>query len=312
MSDRTLILALAKVIIAAAWADGQVTLEETNSLKDLLFRLPRTSRKHGRRITAREWATLEIYMESPIDGTERARLVEELQATLRAPRDRELALAALDDLIHADGEVSKEELAVMKEIRSALDAVDLSIVGQLGRLIRGPIQRRTQAVASGPNREHHVEDFIKNKVYYAVRRRLNLGEAELAIPETELRKLSLAGGLMAQVAQVDQEITEDEFDIIARALQTDWGISEEAAALVTEVAVSEVSADLDFFRLTREFTTSTTEAERVRFLDVLFAVAKADGHISLAENSEIIRIASSLNLTRQQFIDAKDKNEAAL
>jgi len=251
-------------------------------------------------------------MESPIDGTERARLVAELQATLRAPRDRELALAALDDLIHADGEVSKEELAVMKEIRSALDAVDLGIVGQLGQLIRGPIQRRTQAVASGPNREHHVEDFIKNKVYYAVRRRLNLGEADPDIPETELRKLSLAGGLMAQVAQVDQEVTEDEYDIIARALQTDWGISEEAAALVTEVAVSEVSADLDFFRLTREFTTSTTEAERVRFLDVLFAVAKADGHISLAENAEILRIASSLNLTRQQFIDAKDKTQAAL
>jgi hypothetical protein len=76
MSDRTLILALAKVIIAAAWADGQVTLEETNSLKDLLFRLPRSSRKHGRRISAREWAALEIYMESPIDGTERDRLVE--------------------------------------------------------------------------------------------------------------------------------------------------------------------------------------------------------------------------------------------
>jgi len=312
MSDRTLILALAKVIIAAAWADGQVTREETNSLKDLLFRLPRTSRKHGRRITAREWATLEIYMESPIDEAERARLVDELQAALRAPRDRELALSALDDLIHADGKVSQEELAVMKEIRSALESVDLSIVGQLGRLIRGPIQRRTQAVASGPNRERHLEDFIKNKVYYAVRRRLNPGAADPDIPETELRKLSLAGGLMARVAQVDQEVTEDEFDIIARALQTDWGISEEAAALVTEVAVSEVSADLDFFRLTREFTTSTTEAERVRFLDVLFAVAKADGHISLAENAEILRISSSLNLTRQQFIDAKDKTQAAL
>lgn len=308
MSDRTLILALAKVIIAAAWADGQVTLEETNSLKDLLFRLPRTSRKHGRRISAREWATLEIYIESPIDGTERARLVEELQAALRTPRDRELALTALDDLIHADGDVTEEELAVMKEIRSALESVDLSIVGQLGRLIRGPIQRRTQAAADAPNRELHLEDFIKNKVYYAVRR--HLGEADLDIPETELRKLSLAGGLMAQVAQVDREVTEDEFDIIARALQTEWGIPEEAAALVTEVAVSEVNADLDFFRLTREFTSSTTEAERIHFLDILFAVAKADGRISLAENDEIRRIASSLNLTRQQFIDAKDKADA--
>jgi len=311
MSDRTLILALAKVIIAAAWADGQVTLDETNSLKDLLFRLPRTSRKHGRRISAREWATLEMYIESPIDGAERARLVEELQAALRTPRDRELALAALDDLIQADGEVTEEELTVMKEIKSALASVDLTIVGQLGRLIRGPIQRRTQATANAPNRERHLEDFVKNKVYYTVRRHLDLGEANLDIPETELRKLCLAGGLMAQLAQVDREVTEEEYDIIARTLQTQWSISEEVAVLVTEVAVFEVSADLDFFRLTREFTSSTTEAERIQFLDILFAVAKADGRVSLVENDEIRRIASSLNLTRQQFIDAKDKSDAA-
>ena len=43
MSDRNLIFTLAKVIIAAAWADGQVSHEEVNSLKDLLFQLPRAA-----------------------------------------------------------------------------------------------------------------------------------------------------------------------------------------------------------------------------------------------------------------------------
>ena len=48
MVDSNLILTLSKVIISTAWADGEVSHEEINSLKDLLFRLPN--------ITGREWA----------------------------------------------------------------------------------------------------------------------------------------------------------------------------------------------------------------------------------------------------------------
>jgi uncharacterized tellurite resistance protein B-like protein len=183
--------------------------------------------------------------------------------------------------------------------------VDVGVIGQLGRLIRGTVQRRSQVVANAPNREEYFEDFIKNKVYYAVRQRLNLGEVELDIPEADLRKLSLAGGLMARVAHVDREVTEGEFDTMVNALQGSWDITREAAAFVAEVAVSAVSADLDYFRLTRQFSTSTTEDERVRFLDVLFAVADADGRVSYDEIEEIRRIAKSLNLTHKQFIGAK-------
>jgi uncharacterized tellurite resistance protein B-like protein len=307
MSNKNLILTLAKVIIAAAWADGEMTLEEINSLKDLLFQLPQAGLKQDKRITGREWAMLEMYIESPVGAAERARLVEELQAALRTPKDRALALSALEDLIQADGVVPDEERAVAEEIKTAIEAVDLGIIGQLGRLTRGTVQRRSQAVANAPNREEYFEDFIKNKVYYAVQQRLNLGEVELDIPEADLRKLSLAGGLMARVAHVDRQVTEDEFDTMVNALQAGWDIAREAAAFVAEVAVSEISADLDYFRLTRQFSTSTTEDERVRFLDVLFAVADADGQVSHDEIEEIRRIAKSLNLTHKQFIGAKLK-----
>jgi uncharacterized tellurite resistance protein B-like protein len=302
MSDKNLILTLAKVIIAAAWADGEMTLEEINSLKDLLFRLPHAG---GTQLTGREWARLEMYIESPVGAAERARLLEQLQAALRRPKDRALALSALEDLIQADGVVTDEERAVVEEIKSAIEAVDLGMIGQLGRLMRGTVQRRSQAVANAPNREEYFEDFIKNKVYYAVQQRLNLGEVELDIPEADLRKLSLAGGLMARVAHVDREVTEGEFDTMVNALQGGWDITREAAAFVAEVAVSAVSADLDYFRLTRQFSTSTTEDERIRFLDVLFAVADADGRVSYDEIEEIRRIAKSLNLTHKQFIGAK-------
>jgi uncharacterized tellurite resistance protein B-like protein len=299
MVRSNLILTLAKVVIAAAWADGEVSHDEINSLKDLLFHLPD--------ITGREWRMLEMYIEAPVGASERARLVEQLQSDLRSSADKALAMQALDDLVKADGVVTETEKAVVSEIKTSIEAADTSVLGQMSRLLRGPVDRRLQATAEGPNREQFFEDFIKNKVYYGVQRRLETEQRGFDIPEENLRKLSLAGGLMARVAHVDQELTEDEFEQMVRALQTGWSLPREAAAFVAEVAISEVSADLDYYRLTRGFFDNTTMGERIGFIDVMFSVAAADGFVTHAEIEEIRNISNSLKMTHKQFIDAKLK-----
>lgn len=299
MSRANLLLTLGKVIIAAAWADGEVSHEEVNALKDLLFRLPD--------LTGREWASLEMYIEAPVGAAERARLVEQLKEALSSPSDKELALSALEELIQADGVVTDRERAVAGEIREEIASVDVSIIGKLGGLLRGPLERRTETVGDAPNREAFFEDFIKNRVFYEVRRRLSTQATEIDLPERDLRKLSLAGGLMAWVAHVDREVTEDEFERMATALQSGWSLDLEAAEFVASVAVSVVHGDLDYYRLTREFFTSTDETERQDFLDVLFEVARADGFVSNEEIEEIRMIARSLKLTHRQFIEAKLK-----
>jgi len=297
MAKKNLVLSLAKVIIAAAWADGEVVHDEINSLKDLLF--------HAADITATDWAELEIYIEAPVDAKERARLVEELKAALVTPADMRLALDALKSIIQADGEVTNDEQVVMEEIKNALQEVNVSIFGRIGRVLRGPVQRRSQTFADTPNRELHLEDFMKNKIFYEVRRRTEHGETAIDIPEPELRKLSLAGGLMARVASVDRKVTEGEHTAMVAALQDKWGLSEDQANLVVEVAVSENGKSLDDYRLGREFFKATTEKERERFLETLFVVAQGDGRISAHETEEIRTISKLLKMTHRQFIQAK-------
>jgi len=294
-----LIMTLAKVIIAAAWADDEVSHEEINSLKDLLFRLPH--------LEARDWASLEIYIDSPIEHGERLRLIEELTRALSSRADKELALKALDDLVRADGEIPAAEERVAEEIRQAIQDANVGVIGGIGKLVKGTIQRRSEAVANAPNRETYLEDFIKNRVYYGVRRRLDESDDQPDLPDSELRKLSLAGGLMARIAHIDREVTEGEIGAMERTLQENWNCSREQAALVAEVAVSAVAEDMDFYRMAREFFTCTTRQERVQFLDVLFAVADGDGMVSTPETEGIRRIAMNLKMTHRQFIDAKLK-----
>ena len=297
MSDINFFLTLGKVIIAAAWADGEVAHDEVNCLKDLLFRLPD--------LTGREWAMLEMYIEAPVGVAERERLVEQLQNELRSTRDRAIALQSLDDLVQADGIITDEEKAIVDEIKSQIESANVGVIGQLGRVVRNSIQRREATLSAAPNREEHFEDFIKNKVYYEVQRRLALDKASLDIEEDRLRKLSLAGGLMARVAHVDLEVTDDEYEAIVNALVTEWGISAEEATFVTEVAVSEIGPEMDYYRLAREFFTSTDREEREKFLKILFTIANADGFVSNEETEEIRAIANSLRQSHRQFIDAK-------
>jgi uncharacterized tellurite resistance protein B-like protein len=294
MSNEYLILTLAKVLVAAAWADGELTHEELNAMKDLLWRL--------RRLSARQWASVQMYIETPVDDEERARLVQELQHAIRSPADRDLALETLDELMRADGNVTEEEEQVAAEIKMAIESVDVSL---LSRLVKGMTGRRAQAVAGAPNREDYFEDFVRNKVYYGIRRRLDMGEAELDLDEAVLRTLSLAGGIMAQVAHVHPAITDGEVAAMVDALQLHWHLTPEQAAFVAGVAVSETASLMDPYRLARRFAQQCSDRERAEFLDVLFAVAAADGWASYEEIEEIRAIAQSLKVPHQDFIAAK-------
>jgi uncharacterized tellurite resistance protein B-like protein len=158
-----------------------------------------------------------------------------------------------------------------------------------------------------PNRELYLDDFVKNKIYYDVTRRLAAESDVVEIPQAKLRKLSLAGGLMGRVAFVDRQVAEAERNLIVQALQSHWELSSLEASMVAESALSEISKGLDYFRLTRQFFECTTEDERLRFLDVLFAITAADGGATFEEIEEIRSIANVLKLTHQQFIDAKLK-----
>jgi uncharacterized tellurite resistance protein B-like protein len=302
MSETNVMLSLAKVLVAAAWADGVITNEEINYLKDLLF--------HLKGITAQDWAQIEIYIDSPVGEAERQRLVAELEANLTSQAAKDQAIQALDHLTQMGGTMGASEQAALEEIKASIQNAKVGGMGRWSLFARNSMQSRSQAVQGAPNREQYMDDFVKNKIYYDVKLRLANENAAIHLSDDELRRLSLAGGLMARVAYADNRVTPPETQVIVRALQKYWDISDVEASLVAEMAASEVSKGMDYYRLTRQFFEVTTEDERVRFLNALFAVAAGDDIAAFEEIEEIRTIANGLLLSHQQFIDAKLKLSA--
>ncbi len=117
--------------------------------------------------------------------------------------------------------------------------------------------------------------------------------------------MGLAGGLMARIAKVDRTVTDDEEKAMVSVIETHWELSPEAATFVANVAVSSLDVNYDYYRMTREFATSTTLEERQRFLVALFVIAGADKDVSFEETEEIRLVSRGINVTHQDFINAK-------
>jgi uncharacterized tellurite resistance protein B-like protein len=297
MPDRTFIITLAKLLVAGAWADGELKNEEINALKDLLFSL------EG--VTGEEWAQLEIYMDSPVGPEERDKLLGEVLGQIRSEQDKELVVGALENLFKADGVVSDEERTVLEDIKKGVAGVGTGVVARLSRAIKGAMGKRVQAHEAATERESQIDDYLKNTVYYQLKSESEKKGSTIDLPEQETRKLCLAGGLLARISAVDSGISDEEKRSIKQILSTQWSVSEREAQAVAEISCETTLKGLDYFYLTRGFFDCTSIDERRKFLKCLFQIANASEKTSYAETEEIRRIATSLKLSHKDFIEAK-------
>ena len=280
---RDLIMALAKVIIAVAWADHDLEEEEIESLKDVVHNLGSTF-DMGSQLSGHEWEQLKMYMETPVDQEELDQLVINLQNAIKSDDHKEMVLKALDNVVVADGEIEEEEREALEEIKASIDQVGTG-VGRMGWAVRKSMGRRSKKAQSTVT--------LGSSVVGA--------DGELDMSNEDLRRLILAAGLMARVAHVDREILAEEQQLMEDVMKAYWKASPEESSFVAKVVIDEGTANVDQIRLLREFTEVYDKFERAKFLEVLFGVAISDGDISMEEDREIEEICRGIGLLNKEF-----------
>jgi uncharacterized tellurite resistance protein B-like protein len=297
MAEKQFVLDLAKLVIAVAWADGSLAREEINAVKDLLFVVPD--------LTGEDWHQLEVYMDSPVSSEERADLAKRIVNDVRWTEEKHLVIDTITRLVEADGELTSAEADALSQIKQDLDTASTGVLAHLRQAIRSAVGKRRTRVNAGPSREARLDDFIKNRVYYHLVTDLERRGQRLTLPDTQIRKLCLAAGLMAHVAWVDREVSTEETRMITHALKERWGLTDVEAQVVTEIGCSQAVKGLDLVRLSRNLFDRTTQQERNDFVRILFQVANAAKNTSSDEIKTIQFIAKGLKLTHREFIEAK-------
>ena len=297
MLNKEFVLDLAKLVVAAAWADGQLQNEEINSLKDLLFNLDE--------VTGKDWANLEIYMDSPVEPQEREELLRRVLCQIKSEQDRDFVILTLENLFQADGIISDEEKAILEKIKEQTSSVDIGILAKLSKIIKDSINKRNQSYKSAVQRESQINDYIENTIYYQLRSDCEKNGVKIDLPEQKLKQLCLAAGLLARIAAVDSGISDREKQTIRQVFSKQWTLSEQEAHIITEISCNRTLKGLDYFRLTRGFFDCTSLDQRKNFLKCLFQIANASDKTSYDETEEIRKISNSLKLSHQDFIEAK-------
>jgi uncharacterized tellurite resistance protein B-like protein len=116
-------------------------------------------------------------------------------------------------------------------------------------------------------------------------------------------------GLLVRVAYVDRSVSEAERAVLAPLLATNAGLARDEADMVVEIVTHQASTleGISYASLTRAFNGIATAEEKERLVDCLFAVATAEGSISLVEDEEVRAVARALLLSHQQLIAVRSR-----
>jgi len=285
---------LIRLFIALAWADGEISNDEMNYLKDFFFKLD---------LTGEDWAKIEMYLEEPVLPEEAESLIQDFVQRLSGKREREEVISFLEGLVSADGVVKAEEKAFLENCTQIFRETGPASA-LIGR-IRGLFQDAVLKPASVSKREEELEDFLKNRVLFNLRRKLERDKLTIEADEEALAYASLFGGLLGHVAAVHEGISAEETAVLKQQLKDTAGFDDEAIALIVSVVEASATRGLDPFSMTRTFYVLSSKAQREQLVNCLFDIAGADDDLAHVEVEAVRDIAYGLKFSHREFIDAK-------
>jgi uncharacterized tellurite resistance protein B-like protein len=136
-----------------------------------------------------------------------------------------------------------------------------------------------------------------------------IGEALDRLPAEHARFVGTFALMLSRVAHADLAISEDETRRMELLVAESAHLPAAEAALVVEMAKSQqrLFGVTEGYLATREFRAFSNVEDRQRLLDALFAVAAADGMVSVSEEETIRQMASELGLEHEAFVAARAK-----
>jgi len=273
---RALNVSLGKLLIAAAWVDGEINEEETACLKNLILKMPG--------ISFADWRRLKIYLAYPLSIREQEFVVKEFSEKIFIDGHSKLAWESLITVLKADGSINILEKGFALELeRSMKVSVDSFLRTIKYYLFKNSIENQHAWKSKKLGRDKLIHEFFDNPVYFLFRKALV--QEDLSIPHSkpELQKVCLFAAILSWVASEDGRISLDEEDLILKILVQTCGIVPDIATCMLKVANSIDITELQLEDLSSSLADSTEEIEREELFQSLSRLVVLDKVLSMRE-----------------------------
>ena len=116
-----------------------------------------------------------------------------------------------------------------------------------------------------------------------------------------------ACALLVEMASIDNEFSETERKGIISILEKEFGLADETAKEVMELAGLELKENVDVWQFTSLINKNYSPDEKVELMELVWKVVYADGHLDKHEDYLVKKLSRMLNLSHKEMIDAKLK-----
>ena len=131
---------------------------------------------------------------------------------------------------------------------------------------------------------------------------------EEEVGEQDVRLAACA--LLIEIAHADEEFTEDEEQHLVSAMRRQYGLEEEEADQLLELADKERASAVDLWQFTKLIKQNYSLAQKMVLVEVMWGLVYADGQLSSHEESLMRRVCHLLDLAPGYLADVRKRVES--
>jgi len=295
-------MAFVKALLAAAWADGDLTSREIKTITEYLRRFE---------ISAAEYQELKPLLEAPLEADVAQSMLEEQLAILATAEEQNTLLAAIKDLLVVEEELHPDATQFLDGLRGMIDqpSTPQLFVSRLRALWALSPPPSPAKKASGTTLSV-VANFFQKRLLEYYRRQIAVKRAKAGldvsqqIPARDLYRTVIWAALLSRVADADSDFCPAEQSELVNLLKVASDLPEGDLEVVAETYGESGLSNLDLSILVREFSEFASQDDFTRLLEGLFAVAAADGKLLDSEVAVIRQITLRAGFSEHALVDA--------
>jgi len=288
---RALHLSTGKMLIAAAWVDGELQEEELTCLKTLILRMPG--------INFEDWRKLKIYMAYPLSVTEQEAVVLELTDKIYVKSHKTMVFRNLFKVLQSDGNLNIKEKTFVDNLSEALSQNANSFLQKLKYyLLKNQIESQDAWKKSKIGRDKLLHDFFSNPAYFLFRK--SLIQQDLYVPHSkpQLQKICLFASILSWFASEDGKISLDEENFILETLTKSCGIEPKIADCIFSVAKAVDISEIELRELCITLSDQTEVSEREKLFTMLTKLVLLDRTLTSRECECLRTVAVFLHIRK--------------
>ena len=131
---------------------------------------------------------------------------------------------------------------------------------------------------------------------------------EEEVGEQDVRLAACA--LLIEIAHADEEFTEDEEQHLVSAMRRQYGLEEEEADQLLELADQARASAVDLWQFTKLIKQNYSLAQKMVLVEVMWGLVYADGQLSSHEESLMRRVCHLLDLAPGYLADVRKRVES--